>query len=256
MSGAMSPAHLVPCRLVAAVGAVLSLASAPFLGAVATVAASAGCGKESSSVKGAPTVAPAMPVGTVLMLDAQPITEEEVDRVAGAFARLQPQYVLAHCRRLALTNVVFPEVAARTVDPGRRETARALAEQYEAGLRAGTLSPGPLAGPTEKERSGGVKELGLEAWAAVIDAPVGTWSSVLETPGAFELVRLVERTPATAAFDVQMKVGVFTFPYIDEAAVHDAIDAALDRSTLVFVDPSWSDYVPSPWQHRLHAQTP
>lgn len=196
------------------------------------------------------------PAGTVLVLNDAPITADEVDAVASWFARFEPQNSLAHCRRLALTNAVLPLVAARGIDPARREAARALAAEYERALREGTLPSGPLAGPMETEREGGAKQIGLDAWAAVVDAQIGAWSSVYETPGAFEIVRLKARDSKTAALAETFKVGVLQFPYVDEEDGFARMNAALDASKLVFVDPAWKDYVPTLWQHRLHVESP
>lgn len=251
MGGAMSPASTVPCRLLAAAEAFLP--SAALVLAVATTTG-AGCAKEPALP--ATVTPPSWPAGTVLALNATPIGEEEVDQVANVFARLQPQFVLAHCRRLALTNAIFPRIAAQSIDPERREKARAEAEALKARLVDGAPPPAPLGAPAEVERTGSAKSLGLEAWSAAIDAPIGRWSDVIETAGAFELVRLLERTEASSAMDVQLRVAVLELPYIDAERTHAAIDEALDRSTLTFVDPSWREYVPSAWLHRLHATSP
>lgn len=192
----------------------------------------------------------------MLLLNDVPITADEVDVVAGWFARFEPQDSLTQCRRLALTNTIFPRVAARSIDPERRARAQQQALEYEKAIREGTLAPGPIAGPMEFEREGSAKQIGLDAWAAAVDARPGVWSSVLETPGSFELVRLVERGNETSALDVRLKVGVLEFPYVDEVGGFQQMSAALDASKLVIVDPAWKDYVPIVWQHRLHVDSP
>jgi hypothetical protein len=203
-----------------------------------------------------PAPTPAWPAGTVLAFNDVPITAAEVDRVAAIFARLEPQDSQAQTRRLALTNVLFPLHAAQGIDPARRLAAQELAEHYAAKLRSGELPPGPLAGPMELERTGGVKQIGLEAWDALLDAEPGVWSPVLETPGAFELVRLKERGHESLPSELHLVIGVIEFPYVDEQGSRAAIQRALDASRLVFVDPAWKDCVPTAWQYRLKAGAP
>ncbi|MBK7877689.1 MAG: hypothetical protein IPJ77_18545 [Planctomycetes bacterium] len=211
---------------------------------------SAGCDR-------APTPAPAPehPPGTVLLLNDVPIRADEVDEYAEAYARLEPGFVETHCRRLALTNVVLPLVAARGIDPAARDAARTQAEAYKAALDSGASPNAPLAGPIAEPREGTWKRVGLEAWNATIDRQDGAWSDVIETPGAFQLVRLLKRGPQTVAQEVYLELSVVEFPYL-QGETRAAIDAALDASHLVFVDPAWRDCIPTLWQHRLHAETP
>lgn len=194
---------------------------------------------------------PTWPAGTVLALNGVPISAGDVDDVASWYARLQPEDSPAQLRRLALSNVIFPRIAARGVDPELREKMRALARAYKIALDSGTLPPGPLTGPMENERKGIYGALGLEAWSTALDARPGRWSSVIETPGAFEIVRLKERGKQGAAIAIELTLGVFDFAWIDPSKSRPTIDAALDHSKLVFVDESWRDYVPTLWQYRL-----
>lgn len=197
-----------------------------------------------------------LPPGTVMVLNDVPIRAEEIDTVAGWFARFEPQNSLTQCRRLALTNTIFPRIAAQGLDPARRERARQQALEYERAIRDGTLAPGPIAGPMEFEREGSAKQIGLDAWAATVDAQPLVWSSVHETPGSFEIVRLKERGHEASALWVRLKVGVLEFPYIDEVGGFQQISAALDASKLVILDPAWKDDVPIVWQQRLHVDSP
>lgn len=195
------------------------------------------------------------PPGTVLALNGLPIRAQDVDVYAEAYARLEPGFVEAHCRRLALTNVIFPRLAAVGIDPKAREAAHKRALEYKAALDGGASASSPLVGPAEVRRQGNWKTIGLDAWIATVDRQNGAWSDVFETPGAFELVRLVERGKQAVAQEVQLDVAVVDFPYLDGDVFH-TIDAALDAARLEIVDPAWRDYVPTLWQHRLHAQSP
>src|SRR5262245_46395179 len=134
----------------------------------------AACGPEPA---GAPPK-PVWPAGTVLALNGVAIAAEDVDELAQVYARLQPQFNEPHCRRLALTNVVFPRVAAQGIDAARREAALAQARAYAQSLASGDLAREALAGPAEVERSGVWKDLGLEAWSAAVDRLDDRWSEV------------------------------------------------------------------------------
>jgi hypothetical protein len=202
------------------------------------------------------TPAPSWPAGTVLALNGRPITAAEVDRVGSGFALMEPNDSLAQLRRLALTNVIIPRIAAADANPERRSEMGALAESYRAALVAGTMPPGPLAGPMEEERKGRLFALGLEVWNFALDAEIDRWSPVLETVGAYEIARVKKRMPGPSPGWTEFTVGVFDFPYVDGPDPRRAIDEAIDRSRLVFVDDSWREVVPAAWIYRLHAGTP
>lgn len=200
--------------------------------------------------------APAWPAGTVLVMNDTPITAAEVDRFAEVYARLEPAFVEAQCRRLALTNVIFPLVAAQGIDPEARGKAKALADEYARAAAHGASLDGPLAGPTVLQRSGTWKQIGLEAWLAVVDLQDSSWSAVMETPGAFQIVRLDRRGKQAVPQDLVLDLSVVEFPYLQAEGVRARIDAALDQARLRFVDPAWRDFVPTAWQHRLRADQP
>lgn len=200
--------------------------------------------------------APTWPAGTALVLDGVPIRADEIDRVADVFALMAPENSVAETRRLALTNVVFPLYAARGIDAARRTTALEAAREHARAARAGELPTGAQLGPVETERTGGARAVGLEAWKFAVGAEVGAWSELLETPGAFELVHLKERGKQNTPAALEVRVGVFVYPYLDAANPRAAIDAALDRAKLVIVDPAWREFVPTAWLYRLKVDAP
>jgi hypothetical protein len=199
----------------------------------------------------APAPKPAHPAGTVLVFDGLPIRAEEVDVVASWFAQLEPRNSLEQLRRLALTNVIFPRLAATRIDPARREQAKLLAESYRKALSEGTELGGPLAGPLLETRSGRMLDLGMEIWNAALELPLGEWSAVLETAGAFHLVRPVKHGAGDTPALIELTVEVYDFPYLDPEHVRTQIREQLDRSRLESVDPAWWELVPTAWRHRL-----
>lgn len=203
-----------------------------------------------------PPAPPAWPSGTVLAINGEPVSADEVDAVGSIFATVEPYDSMDRLRRLALTNVIIPQRAARGIDAKRRTEMRALAESFRAALAANALPPGPVAGPSEEERQGGPKEIGFEVWQFAHDAALEQWSPVIEKPGAFEIVRVKKRTNAPAPHLVTITVGVLDFYYVDPANPRQAVEDAIDRSRLVVVDESWREYVPTLWIHRMRGDTP
>jgi hypothetical protein len=208
----------------------------------------------------APPPAQSWPAGTVLAINGEPVSADEVDNVGSLFAMVEPADSMARLRRLALTNVIIPERAARTIDAKRRAEMRARAESYREALLANGLPPasiiGPIAGPSEDERRGGPKEIGFAIWQFAQGAEIGAWSPVIESPGAFEIARVKKRTNAPTAGTLDITIGVLSFPYVDPANARAAIEEAIDRSRLVVVDESWREYVPTLWIHRMRGDTP
>jgi hypothetical protein len=221
-----------------------------WLASLAATLTAAACAKSAPAA-----AAPSWPAGTVLAVDGVPISAEEVDRVGSAFASVEPNDSVSQLRRLALTNVIFPRIAAANANSKRRAEALALAESYRAALVDGTLPSGPLAGPMEVERTGKLLDIGLEVWSFALDAEIDRWSPVLETAGSFEVARVKKRTPGPSPGWTRFTVGLYDFPYVDDDR-RKAIDEAIDRSRLVIVDESWREVVPTAWIYRMRGGAP
>lgn len=192
------------------------------------------------------------PAGTVLALGGDPIRAEDVDAIGSIVARVEVQNTLPHLRRIALTNVVFPLVAARQVaGESARAAALDVARAWRAALARGETPPGPVAPPVEQTLEGGVLEIGLEVWDWALDCPLDTWSEPIETAGAWRLARVVERGNALRPTGVALKVDVRVFPWVASETFQADVEAHLDRSKLEYVDESWRDLVPTLWQRRL-----
>ena len=191
------------------------------------------------------------PAGTVLALDDVPILESEVDVAADVFARLEPDLAPPQLSRLGLTNLVLPQLAGRRLAGSAREEAHRKALELAQVLAEGGTLGGPLADAILADREGRAGDVGLEAWMWASTAEVGRWSAPIETVGAYEIVRLVERTPASAAREVRYKLKVCVIPYVDASDPRGAIEGQLSRSKLEIVDPKWEEIVPEYWKHRL-----
>jgi len=196
--------------------------------------------------------AAALPAGTVLTLNATPILVDEVDAIGSIVARVEVHHTLPSLRRIALTNVILPLVAARQV-AGAEQHAAALARAHDwrGALARGETPVGPLTPPREDVLRGGVIELGLPIWAWALEAPLATWSEPIETVGAWRLVRVLERSAGYRPADVVLDVEVRTFVWDPAESFPQDLEDHLDRSKLEFVDESWRDVVPTLWQRRL-----
>jgi hypothetical protein len=195
---------------------------------------------------------PAWPAGTVLALGDRPIPASEVDEACASFALLEPQDSIDQLRRLALTNVVLPRCAAQAIDPDARRGARERAEAVQRALSANA----PVQGAQAVERNGRMLDLGLELWFAARELPPGQWTDVVETPGCFQIARLLEKGSAPVPAGVPLTLEVYDFPYLPPEQARERIDAQLDRSHLVYVDETWRSLVPIAWQHRLKGGSP
>lgn len=222
--------------------------SAARVACIALAAVASGCAKEPAPKS--------WPAGTVLALDDAPISIEDVDSVADIIARIEPEDGLAQVRRVALTNVVLPRLAGQKLGGEAREKARALATEYARSLSAGQSPPAPLDGPALQRIEGDFSAVGLEAWRFAIDASIGRWSDVIETVGGFELVRVDERKTASTPRETHFVIGLYFFAYVDPKNPRGAVEAALDRAKLTYVEESWRDVVPTSWQYRLRGGTP
>jgi hypothetical protein len=200
----------------------------------------------------AEATAQAWPSGTVLALNGEPILASEVDEMASIIARVEPHHALPNLRRIALTNIVLPLLAARQVaGPERRASALDRARAWQAALAAGTAPPTPVAPPRQEQIEGGYGALGLRVWDWALDAPIGAWSQPIEQPGAWYLAKVVERRPGLRPSDVVLKADVAVFDWVESDTYRADAEAHLDRSKLEYVDAAWRDVVPTLWQRRL-----
>lgn len=200
----------------------------------------------------APAQRKAWPAGTVLALNDTPIDSAEVDEIGSIVARIDERSTLPYLRRIALTNVILPRIAAAQLSGAEgRDAARTSAEASRAALAQGQEPPAEFATPNVATIEGGVHELGLEVWNWALDCPIETWSEPIETVGAWRLARVIERSAGLRPGDVDLEVEVRLFPWSDSPTFVQDLDAHLDQSQLTFVDESWRDLVPTMWQRRL-----
>lgn len=233
---------------------------------LALATAALACGKSEA-------VARTWPAGTVLAMNGVPILLDDVDEVASSVAMVDPSVTLPQLRRIALTNVIFPKIAAQGIDPAKRVEMQARAEEWRVTLAAADTSgaraksveaaeqdppdaaSSGAAAPVEREAKGNYRMLGVEVWRAAFDLEPGQWSPVIETAGAFHILSVVERGDASRPASLGFTLRMFDFPYLEPPAT-ELVNQAIDRSKLVFVDESWRDFVPTLWQYRMGHRSP
>ncbi len=186
------------------------------------------------------------PAGTAVAVNGDPVLAEEIQRVAASIQALYPGYTDAHHRRLALTAVVLPRAAIRSLH--REAHARARAEAARA------LERGPdFLADLSKEQRGNFKSLDLDLWCLARELPLGEWRGPLELVGRFALVRLDARHGANAEEEVlELRCVEFAFVPLDD--LKSLVEAALDRSRLEIVDPEWEETVPEAWKRRMNGE--
>jgi len=195
------------------------------------------------------------PAGCVLAVDDVPIFADEVDRASAWIAMIEPRSTPPHLRRLALTNVVLPEVLRSLVDPEAREEALGNASSRLASLRAGTFAgaPGPD-GALGTLVEGTWQDFGIPAWGLALELPKGEWSEVVEDGGSFAVFRVLAREAAPVSAATWFQIDLFSFPYLPPEGGARLLEEAYDQHTLTIVDPAWRELVPELIQHRMHAR--
>jgi hypothetical protein len=188
-----------------------------------------------------------LPEGTVMTLNGAAITAAEVDAVADTVALIDPAYTQPHCRRVALTTVIFPRTFGRELAPQERAQARREAEAWDAARRAGTLT-----GPLEAPVLGTWEDLGIDLWDGLRELEVGAWSEPLELSGRFAVVQLLDRDhdvrPGHELFEVQLKA----FPYV---TTPESLKELCLEARLEILDPEWDPIVPGFWKYKMRGDS-
>jgi len=185
----------------------------------------------------------AWPAGTVLAVGERPILAAEVDAIAAALESAEPRYAEPMRRRLALTKVLFPLVAGELEAPRERERARARAVERMALLQAGQEPEGEPG----LELEGNWLELGITLWLGLAALEPGQ-SALHEVPGAFVLLRLLDRDRNPQRPLERFRLRALEFPYAVDRA---GLDERVFDYHLEIVDPQYRRLVPLLWQHRM-----
>lgn len=193
------------------------------------------------------------PEGAVLAVDTMPILASDVDEWLDTIALAMPASSKPGLRRLAITNIVLPRTIARLIDPARFASVYAAAEAARKDLVAG-LPLGPGSPPVERVHGSwrGDGALGLDVWGKARTAPIGEWSPVFESVGAFVLFRVVERPDEPWNVGTAVTVDRVVFPYlVDTFDPRGLIETGKQDMVLTIIDPAWGDLVPELDKYRM-----
>ena len=193
------------------------------------------------------------PAGTVLAIDSMPIFAADVDEWLDTIALVEPAVSKPAQRRFAFTNIVLHRTVAHLIDPGRFASVLHDAEATRQSLVAGLpLNPG--APPMERIEGSwqGASALGLDVWGKARTAPIGEWSEVFESTGAFVIFRVIERPDEPWNGNTIVTLDRVVLPYlVDTVDPRGLIEQGLDGMVLTVVDETWGDIVPEHYKHRM-----
>ncbi|MEO0660506.1 MAG: hypothetical protein AAFZ87_03110 [Planctomycetota bacterium] len=228
----------------------------------AAALALAGCGAENGSEEGGategaaaegaedPLAATPWPEGTVLVAEGQALTAEEVDAYVELISMVEPEFVETDHKRKAIANISIPILAARAILPEERLEAFALAQSYLSTAReTGQFPPGV----EPKFMSGTWADVGMVEWEAARKTLQGDFSGLVETPGGWTFLRVVEHEVAPGQpFEATtpVKVEVVTVPFIDTPDLRDLLESAIEQIQFEVIDPAWEPIVPPYYLHR------
>jgi len=193
-----------------------------------------------------PTQARAWPEGTLLAVDEIPISSEELAADVATIVLIEPQWNDTQLKRLAFNSIALPRALARArATAEARDKARAELDVLHARmLQDRQFGPPTSAGVLGQERAGSWMKVGPVAWGAAFQLQPGEWSEVLEEPGAFLRVRLLERLDAPVPAAVGLRLDVLAVPFGDALSSKPPDDEELGKHRLTIVDPKWEAIVP------------
>lgn len=191
------------------------------------------------------------PEGTVLAFGGIPIDAERIDRHLDLIHVIEPHLVKNDHRRKALTNIVLPVVAGESLFPEERQASFVRAQAMAAAARETGDVPADAPEPTYL--TGTWRDVGMTVWDVARTVEPGSFSGVIETPGAWTFVHVLatgvepgeEFGPLTP-----VTVQRYDVPYIEREATRDLVQSALDQLPLEIIDPDWESIVPAAYLYQ------
>jgi len=186
------------------------------------------------------------PAGTVVAVEDEPITADDVDRDSALIYHLALESTERDLRRKALANLTLPRAIGRVLGRAERADVERVARAERAELAAGSR---PL--PADARRlSGGYGDVGLAIWGTAIDTPPGTWTPLIEFGGTFAAALVHDVDPYEIPAGTEVDVEIVAWPYVDGDR-DERIESAKDELKLTIVDPEWRRIVPERTQYRM-----
>ncbi len=153
------------------------------------------------------------------------ILASEIDRWVETVSLIEPAETRRSWRRKALTNINLPIAVAAAILPEERLAAREEAAQLRELLVAGR--PLPSDAPPLQHRTGHCLELGLPLWGSARELAPLEWSSLVEVPGGFAVLRRLSPDPdhpwrGSDPIEVELLLVPYLSPETTEAMIADA----------------------------------
>ena len=158
------------------------------------------------------------------------MSAEEIDQHLELIHLIEPHLVESDHRRKALTNIVLPVVAGRVLYPEERQAAFERAQALAAEARE--VGRAPEGAPEPLYLTGTWLEVGMPVWDEARRTEAGSFSGVVETPGAWTFVHVlaVGAEPGEAFGPMtQVTVQRYDVPYIEREATRDMLQSAMDQ---------------------------
>lgn len=210
------------------------------------LAALAACGPAAEVETPPSPPPPQVPASTILTVNGEPLDRAEAEDLTHAVESLYPEYSRQHARRLALTGELLPRLAGRALAPEAWRAAREACVAFDPELTPGQ----PL------RTRGNFAALGLGLWNEGRKLAPGEWSPPVELFGRFVRLHLEDSAPADDPRAAELELSVLEFPYLDAVRARELLQEAIDRASLVILDPSWREAVPEAWQLRMRPDRP
>lgn len=200
----------------------------------------------------------AWPAGTVLAVDDVPITAAEIAADMVPVILIEPQWNEVQHKRLAFNELALPRAIQRAAAPARdREEARRKLDLDFARITQGSLvGPPTSSGAVGEEVVGHWQQLGLGVWGEAMNLAPGQWSEVIECPGSFLRLRVLERTDGPVPAATHFRLDTISCPFGDPSSSRVPNDERLKAHRLTIVDPSWETIVPERTKYLMGIRSP
>ncbi|MEO6708432.1 MAG: hypothetical protein ABI054_11805 [Planctomycetota bacterium] len=186
------------------------------------------------------------PAGTLVAIDDVPVTASEVAQDMLSVMLIEPESGEVQWKRQAFNAVSLPRAVQRAqVSKDARDKARrSIDEQFE------RIEKGTLIGPRQdgkvlgRAMEGTWQILGLTVWGNAMALERDQWSEVLEEPGGFVRVRLLERRETLEPAYTWLRVDRIEASYLLTDPTWRPRDEELQKHRLTILDPAWDTIVP------------
>ena len=205
-----------------------------------------GCGGDHASPDEVVEATPDYPPGTVLAMGGSPISGAEIDRYVDMVHVIEPHLVKRDHRRKVLANVILPIAVGRALVPADERDA-AFAEAERLATAAKETGKVPEGAAQVQYLTGTWKEIGMTVWNEAKSTEPGSFTGVIETPGAWTFAQILATGvepgepfgPLT-----QVTVQRYDVYYYDREGMRDLIQDGLKELKVEVIDPEWEAAVP------------